>query len=395
VVLLIDGRVVGEATSFFVRPDVNRALHVTAASGWSVPADTSGLIPGRHVLQLAVRVAARSDVRIVREEPVVVTPPPSLQALAAVAAQRLRADQARAGYWLTDYTSLTQYLAPHPEMNTYLTSILVDLLAPIAPKLGLDGVVVRARRELASQIESDGLVRYHGLPSGPTIGTLGCVITPDADDTALVWRIAGKAGDPRLQPMLRTLARYRDGRGLYRTWLAPQSRYQCLDPGRDPDPADIGIQMHIYMMFRGFDPAAAQPLCTAMQRWAGADSVWVYYAQAPLIPYLRSAQLGQLGCPLPLPTARLARSIPGQEWWAAVARLLVQTGAAPPDATTGQAIRSLLEQLGENGFGVLRAVPPLVFQNDPTASVKRFYWSRDAGYALWLRLYETATLGAR
>jgi hypothetical protein len=395
VVLLIDGRVVGEATSFFARPDVNRTLHVTAPSGWSVSADTSGLVPGRHLLQLAVRVSARSDIRIVREQPVIVTPPPSLNALAAVAARRLRAGQSRAGYWLTDYTSGTQYLAPHLEMNTYLTSILVDLLRPIAPKLGLDGVVARARRELAAQIESDGLVRYHGLPNGPTIGKLGCVITPDADDTALVWRIAGNAGDPRLQPMLRTLAGYRDGRGLYRTWLAPRSRYQCLDPGRDPDPADIGIQMHVYMMFRVFDPPAAQALCKAMQRWAGNDRVWVYYAQAPLIPYLRSAELGQLGCPLPLPTARLARSVPGQEWWAAVARLLVQTGVAPADASTRQAIRGVLEQLGENGFALLRAVPPMVFQNDSTANVKRFYWSQDAGYALWLRLYETANLGAR
>ena len=155
------------------------------------------------------------------------------------------------GYWLTDYTSSPRYAAPQKEMNTYLTSILVDLLAPVAPKLGLADVVARAKRELAAQIESNGLVRYHGLPNAPTIGTLGCVITPDADDTALVWRIAGPgAGDPRLQRMLRTLARYRDGRGLYRTWLAPQNRYQCLDPGRDPDPADIAIQMHVYLMLR-------------------------------------------------------------------------------------------------------------------------------------------------
>jgi hypothetical protein len=396
VILLISGRVIGETTRFFVRPDVDRALHITAASGWSVPADTGGVAPGKHVLQLAVRISPRSDIRILREEPVVVTPPPSLRALAARAARRVREDQARPGYWLTRYTSSPRYVAPREEMNTYLTSILVDLLAPVARRLGLDDVVARAKRELGAQIEGTGLVRYHGLPNAPTIGTLGCVITPDADDTALVWRIAGPgAGDPRLQPMLSTLAHYRDGRGLYRTWLAPRSKYQCLNPGRDPDPADIVIQMHVYLMLREFDRPAAQALCKAIQRWSGNDDVWVYYAKTALVPYLRSAQLEQLGCPVPLPKARLARPVRGQEWWSEVVRLLVQTGSAPPGANARRTIRDLLVQLGDDDFALLREAPPLLYHNDLSASVKRFYWSEDAGYALWLRLYEAANLGSR
>lgn len=396
VVLLIDGRVIGETAQFLVRPDVDRALHISAASGWSVPADTSGLVPGKHVLALAVRLSPRSDIRILREEPVMVTAPPSLNALAVLAARRLREDQAGPGYWLTNYTNSPRYVAPQKEMNTYLTSILVDLLAPVAPKLGLADEVARAKRELAAQIESNGLVRYHGVPNAPTIGTLGCVITPDADDTALVWRIAGPgAGDPRLPRMLRTLARYRDGRGLYRTWLAPQNRYQCLDPGRDPDPADIGIQMHVYLMLREFDRPAARTLCKAIQRWSGNDDVWVYYAKAALVPYLRSAELEQLGCPIPLPTARLARPVPGQEWWSEAARLLVQAGASGSGANARQAIRDLLARLGDDDFALLRMAPTLLYNNDLTANVKRFYWSQDAGYALWLALYEAAKLGAR
>jgi hypothetical protein len=395
VILLIDGRVIGETPRFFVRPDVDRALHITASTGWSVPADTSGLVPGRHVLQLAVRISARSDIRILREEPVIVTPAPTLSALAALAARRLRRDQAAPGYWLTDYTSGPRYVAPQVEMNTYLTSVLVDLLAPVASKLALADVVARAKRELAGQIESDGLVRYHGLPNAPTIRTLGCVITPDADDSALVWRIAGRAGDPRLQLMLRTLARYRDGRGLYRTWLAPVSRYQCLDPGRDPDPADLTINTHVFMMLREFDRPAARALCKAMVRSSGNDNVWVYYAKTALVPYLRSAELERLGCPISLPTAHLARPVPGQEWWSEVARLLVKAGASPPDAETRQTIREALQQLGADNFALLREAPPLLYQNDLTASVARFYWSLDAGYALWLRVYEAAASGTR
>ena len=171
------------------------------------------------------------------------------------------------GFWLTSHTKEPRYEAPQQEMNTYLTSMLVDLLSPVARQRSLDDVVERARRHLAAQIESNGLVRYHGLPDGPTIGTLGAVITPDADDTALAWRIAGRgAGDPRLQRMLGELARYRDARGLYRTWLAPQEEYQSIDPGRDPNPTDIAIQMHVYLMLRELDPPAAQNLCNALQR---------------------------------------------------------------------------------------------------------------------------------
>jgi hypothetical protein len=331
------------------------------------------------------------------KQPVTLTSPPkTLPPMAALAARRVREDQAGPGYWLTNRTGSPRYVAPAQEMNTYLTSILVDQLAPIARKLGVADVVARAKRELAAQIEGNGLVRYHGLPNAPAIATLGCVITPDADDTALVWRIAGPgASDPRLQRMLGILRRYRDGRGLYRTWLAPPNRYQCINPGRDPDPADIAIQMHVYLMLREFDRPAARALCRAMLRWDGKDEVWVYYAKTALVPYLRSAELEQLGCPTPLPTARLARPVAGQERWSKVARLLVETTRSRPTASARQAIRHLLAQLGADDFALLRKAPPLLYHNDPSASVKAFYWSEDVGYALWLRLYEAVNLGTR
>jgi len=195
--------------------------------------------------------------------------------------------------------------------------------------------------------------------------------------------------------MLGILRRYRDGRGLYRTWLAPPNRYECINPGRDPDPADITIQMHVYLMLREFDRPAAHALCRAMLRWEGKDEVWVYYAKTALVPYLRSAELERLGCPTPLPTARLARPVSGQERWSKVARLLVQTTRSRPTASARQAIRHLLAQLGADDFTLLREAPPLLYHNDPSASVKAFYWSEDAGYALWLRLYEAVNVGTR
>jgi hypothetical protein len=36
---------------------------------------------------------------------------------------------------------------------------------------------------------------------------------------------------------------------------------------------------------------------------------------------------------------------------------------------------------------LLARTPPLLYHNDLTASVHRFYWSEELGYALWLRLY--------
>jgi hypothetical protein len=405
--VLIDGVVVGSTTDFIPRADVNEAMHTNSPSGWRVFANTQGVSTGERVLQLAVRVEPRSDIRIVREQRVsVAAQEPSgesaaapekpvsgsdLDAMAERAASLLRERQTGYGYWLTSYTKETRYEAPQQEMNTFLTSMMLDLLSPIARRRSLDDVLERARRHLAAQIESDGLVRYHGLPDGPTIGTLGCVITPDADDTALAWRIAGRgAEDPRLQSMLGKLARYRDARGLYRTWLAPQEEYQCIDPGSDPNPTDIAIQMHVYLMLRELDPPAAQNLCNALRRSSGDEDIWIYYAKAPLAPFLRSAELQQQGCAIPLPTERLSLPAAGQEVWSEAVRRLAETTASPQNANVRQAIRSLLMRIGSDDFAEVRRSPPLLYHNDLSANVRRFYWSEDFGYALWLRLYEAA-----
>jgi hypothetical protein len=398
--VLIDGIVIGSTKLFLPRANSNEAPTTLSSPGWRVFADTRGVSPGERVLQIAVLIEPGSDVRIVHEKRVLVVAPDStdehvsdseLDTMADHAASLLRERQSEYGFWLTSYTQGPRYEAPQQEMNTYLAAMLVDLLSPIARQRSLDDVIDRARGHLAAQIESDGLVRYHGLPNGPTIGTLGCVITPDADDTALAWRISARgAGDPRAQLMLQELGRYRDARGLYRTWLAPQEQYQCLDPGTDPNPTDITIQMHVYLMLRELDKPAAQKLCTALQQAYGDGHSWIYYDQAPLVPYLRSAELRQLGCAIPLPAERLAFPNASQDLWSEAVRLLVQANALPQDANVRQAIRTLLARLGNNNFAQLRRSPPMLYHNDLSATVKRFYWSEDFGYALWLRLYEAA-----
>jgi hypothetical protein len=405
VVVLIDGMVIGTTETFVTREDVNTALNVAAPAGWQVVANTNGVPSGERVLQLAVRITPRGSFRILREqrvfvvvsepfgEPAATTQPPisevELDAMAMRATSLLQEHQRDAGFWLTSHTTSTRYVDPKPEMNTFLTSMMVDVLTPIASQYGLEGAVERARAHLAAQIEANGLVRYHGLPNAPTIGTFGCVITPDSDDTALVWRIAGSRTTDSRQPlMLAELARYRDARGLYHTWLAPREQYQCIDPGADPNPSDIAIQLHIYLMLHAFDPAAAQQHCNALQRSFWDEDIWVYYSAAPMIPYLRSAELHQLGCPLPLPIERLLLPAPGQEYWSEATYYLSETRTMPLDEKRRQAIRALLVQLGSNDFEQLRLMPPLLYHNDLSATVRRYYWSEDFGYALWLQLYE-------
>jgi hypothetical protein len=409
--VLIDGVVIGSTRDFLPRADVDELMHTSAPWGWRIAANTEGVSPGERVLQLAVNIEPGSDIRIVLEQRVIVVAQqlpeetvampqksasgPELDAMAARAASLLRERQSGYGFWLTSYTKRLRYEAPKQEMNTFLTSVLVDLLSPIAHQRGLDDVIERARRHLAAQIESNGLVRYHGLPDGPTIGTLGAVITPDADDTALVWRIAGGgAADPKLKPMLAELARYRDARGLYRSWLAPKEKYQNLDPGRDPNPTDLAIQMHVYLMLSELDPPAAQNLCVALQRSYADGDLWIYYAKAPLVPYLRNAELAQLGCGIPPPTERLALPAAGQEIWSEAVYRLAETIASPRDVKARGAVANLLVRLGSDDFALLRRSPPLLYHNDLSATVRRFYWSEDFGYAVWLRLYEAARVEA-
>jgi hypothetical protein len=265
--------------------------------------------------------------------------------------------------------------------------MMIDVAGPVAKAAGMAGLLARTRDFLASQIETGGLVRYHGRPDGPTIGSLGCVITPDADDTALVWRVAPGERTDLLPTALATLGRFRAADGLYRTWLAPQDRYQCIDPGKDPNPADIAIQIHVLMLLAQADPPAARALCEALQRRSADKDLWVYYENAPLIPLLRLTDLQQAGCPLQLPPTRLQTTVPGQEIWIEAIHLLQRIGSADDSAAGRSETAALLHKLADSDFALLARVPPLLYHNDLTASVGRYYWSEELGYALWLRLY--------
>jgi hypothetical protein len=401
VAVVIDGRPPGSTGTFFDRPDVRDTLHEPSPAGWHIPIDTTGMAPGEYSVTAFVWTSNRSEGYYLQDRKLTVQAGPAaaggalpeaaagdLGENARKAAARIREHHHEQGYWLTAYTSGTSFHDPRPEMNTFLTALLVDLLDPVAATSGLEDDLRRARTHLTAQIEPGGLVRYHGRPDGPGIGTLGCVITPDTDDTALVWRLAPGPDLAQLTAALATIDRYRTPEGLYRSWLAPREAYQCLDPGSDPNPADIAIQMHLLLLLSEARPAAARALCDALRPVVDEDRVWVYYRQAPLIPILRLPDLGRAGCTLELPESRMHTDVPDQQIWTSVARLLITPstpGDSPPDAVL---IRALLRELARDDFALIRTNPPLFYHNDITATVPRYYWSEDLGYALWLRLYD-------
>jgi len=404
VAVTIDGRKTIVSGVFFDRPDVRRMLNTGNAAGWRIPLDTASLAPGEHHLTLFAWAAGKEDGHYLEERTLTVWPPSAAGGTAPLAvverkgaldldedfrtaAARLREHQQAQGYWLTAYTSAARFQEPHAEMNTFLTALLVDLLDPLAATSGLEENLQRARRHLTSQIEPGGLVRYHGLPDAPGIGSLGCVITPDTDNTALAWRIAPAPDRGRLTAALATIGRYRTSDGLYRTWLAARKDYQCLDPGSDPNPADIAIQMHLLMLLSEVRPPAGRALCEALRPLAGDDRIWVYYRKTPLIPILRLPDLRRAGCALELPESRMRTDVPDQQIWVSVVRMLagkMTPRDLAPDATL---IRAVLRELARDDFALIRTNPPLLYHNDLTATVSRYYWSEDAGYALWLRLY--------
>jgi len=394
VALRVDGRLMAGTSSFFERPDVVRTLGEKNPSGWKITFPLDLVSPGEHVMVALVRAGEGGEPRLLKEQTFTVAAENreddrdrELARAARQAVKVLIERQQAPGYWLTTFTNAAQFEQPHQEMNTFLNAVMIDVIGPVAQVAGLEEALSRARGFLTSQIEAGGLVRYHGRPDASTIGTLGCAITPDADDTALVWRVAPSERKELLAPALATVGQFRTADGLYQTWLAPRDRYQCIDPGKDPDPADIVIQVHMLMLLAEADPSAAHALCDVLQRRKADADVWVYYKMAPILPILRMIDARKAGCPLQMPPSRLQSTVAGQEVWVEAAELLRRMDSGEARDVTYSETDALLHKLAADNFSLLARVPPLLYHNDLTAHVSRFYWSGEFGYALWLRLY--------
>jgi hypothetical protein len=315
----------------------------------------------------------------------------------ARATEAIRRDQTPEGYWTTPVTPGPVFDTPASEVNVFTPAVIIDLVDPVASEAGLTDVLARGREYLRRQIEKNGLVRYHG-DAGPVPPAIrGCELPPDADDTALLWRIAPVPDRALLAAARREIDRYRDDDGLYRTWLADETLYRCFYvryAGREWNPPDVAVEMHVYMFLADHDPPAAERLCHALRRRMDDDRVWVWYTVAPFVPLLREVDLARSGCPLQVPQSRLERAVAGQDRYLTQGRLLRRLILDEPgtgDRSSPEPYLRALREGAAEGFASIRQTPPLIYHNDLSATPPHFHWSADVGYALWLRLYvETA-----
>lgn len=316
----------------------------------------------------------------------------------ARAVEAIRRHQSPQGYWATHVTPGQVFQSPTTEVNVFTPAVMIDLLDPVARELGLTGELERARAYLRRQIEATGLVRYHGDPGPVPAAHRGCELPPDADDTALVWRIAPVPDGQRLSAARREIERYRDDHELYRTWLADTDAYRCFYTryaGRQWNPPDVAVEMHVYLFLAEHDARAAGRLCDALRRQMDEDRIWVWYTVAPLLPVLREADLARKGCSLRVPQNRVERAVAGQAPYLAQARLLrsllLGEHAAGGEGFSRESYLQALRDGAARDFAALTQTPPLLYHNDLSAAPPHFHWSEDVGYALWLRLYvETA-----
>lgn len=313
---------------------------------------------------------------------------PQLDWALQYALRSIREDLLPEGYWPTAITGSPRFENPGQEFNTYVSSMVVSLLDPVASRAGLDDVLEQARNLLRGQIEETGLVRYYGRPDLTDIPRLWCKdITPDADDTALVWLVAPSDERARLDSMLRTFKIYRTPEGFYHTWLAPPEEYRCIIPGDDPNPIDVGLQMHLFLLFMRYDPESAASLCKLIGPAMNEDRFWVYYAATPIVPLLREAELARQGCPVRVPERRLVNVSPGQEIWIELAKALRDALLPEKTSPSPESVTELLSRVAAQSFQVVKEAPPFLYHGDVSNWKGGSYWSLDFGYAMWLRLY--------
>jgi hypothetical protein len=263
---------------------------------------------------------------------------------------------------------------------------MIDLLHPVADRMNLAAALERARAYTESQIDDRGVVQFHPLVN-PILKTApSCThITPDADDTALAWTLARKPNSDRLADALQILRSFQTEDGLFRTWLSDEKDFQCLVPGADPNPPDIGINLHVYLFLLRYDDAAARALCQALINRQADASLWVYYQQAPLLPLLRLGEVRRAGCPIAI-SPNLVKPVDfAQMRWLDILSLM--DAKLTPGSDVRNHALSLLDALAQDNFAAIEASPPLLYHNDLTSRGKRTYWSKEIGYALWLRVY--------
>ena len=305
----------------------------------------------------------------------------NLEPAFAYAVDQIRARQNEDGYWTTAYTKVTQFDNWRLQIDVWTPAILIDLLAPVAEETGLRKELEQVREYPRNQIEPTGLVLYNRQDTQ---------LVPDADDTALIWRIAPKDDSQLLRKALATLRQYRTGDGLYRIWLAPGGIPNHPAVGDDPNPIDMMTQIHVYLFLAKYSSVAAKRLCEAIRKHIDQQAFWTYNEITPGIFPMREVDLYEGGCQVTSPHDELTSEIRGQDFYQKLMRLTRDLLVKENPRDLRAAILRTLTQLAEDEFALAEKTPIFLYHNDLTGAVPRFYWSKEVTYALWLRLYVEA-----
>jgi hypothetical protein len=175
-----------------------------------------------------------------------------------------------------------------------------------------------------------------------------------------------------------------------RTWFEEPITSPCIVPGAVPNPVDFGANLHLYLMFERYGKKEeAGRLCEILPRIVAGREHWVWYRYAPLIPYLRIREASRTGCRIPFPPWIPRSLAPHQEIYLTMAEVLMDL--EEEKEVSEERVSSLLEELSRRDFAYIQKTPPLLYHNDPTSPIRRFYFSPHYGWGLWLRLYLRAS----
>jgi len=376
---------------------VRTTLHEPSPAGWSIPIDTTGMAAGEHSVTASSgpprraraitsgTQAERANDTAMGGRALLTGADEDLGENARKAAARIREHQQGQGYWLRPTPPRRAFTSAAGD-EYFSHRAPVDSARPSVYRRRFEDTLRRARAHLTAQIEAGGLVRYHGGLTVPASGLWVCHYAR-YDDTALVWRLAPAPDRARLATALATIDRYRTPGGS----IAHGSRRVSLPvprSGRDPNPTDIAIQMHLLLLLSEVRPAAGRALCDCSSARRQRRSGLGLLSKGAADSDPSSARRPPRGVQARVAGARLHTGVPDQQIWTFIAR----PARFPFDAwrlsSRRVLIRAVLRELARDDFALIQTNPPLFYHNDITATVPRYYWSEDLGYALWLRLYD-------
>ena len=277
----------------------------------------------------------------------------------------------------------------HPtlEMNTYVTSLMVDLLGAKGTPVGWREAWSEHGRISPATTKSKptGGVRYHGRPDGPAMTAHGLFfITPE-----IVVALLGYGASLPVTSVTLHCSGY--------TYCVRRTAVETCWGNEADTAVSTWVRTEILLTspFRCIcsccwhKSSRQQPIPYAMRSSARSIKTASGFtiARHHWFPCCASLTCKQLAVQCSYRWHACRPPCPGQDVWLTAIQMLQRLEIKHEQAPNSAQVLDLLRALSRDDFTAVRLNPPLLYHNDFTASVPRFYWSEDVGYAIWLRLY--------